>query len=96
MDVEDLFPFLNIAVGVTLATFHGAAGTGPSFKGIFGAEHEMASGEKVIVDENYIRESILDPQAKVRAGYRPVMPTYRGMLKDEEISWIAEFIKSLK
>ena len=37
------------------------------------------------MDENYLRESILEPQAKIRAGYKPVMPTYQGQLKDEEI-----------
>jgi cytochrome c oxidase subunit 2 len=74
----------------------GAAGTGPSFKGIFGAEHEMSDGSKVIVDENYIRESILDPQAKVRAGFKPVMPTYRDQLKEEEIRAIIAFLKTLK
>jgi cytochrome c oxidase subunit 2 len=74
----------------------GSAKTGPTFKGTYGTVQQMTSGEQVEIDENYIRESILDPQAKVRAGYRPVMPTYRGMLKDEEISAIIEFIKSLK
>mgnify|MGYP006179383949 CR=1 FL=1 len=48
------------------------------------------------IDENYIRESILEPQAKIRAGYKPAMPTYRGRLKDDEISAIIAFIKSLK
>ena len=48
------------------------------------------------MDENYIRESILEPQAKVRAGYKPVMPTYKGQLKDEEIAAIIAYIKSLK
>jgi cytochrome c oxidase subunit 2 len=74
----------------------GTARTGPTFKGIFGAEHEMTSGEKVTVDENYIQESIWDPQAKVRSGYKPVMPTYLGQLKEEEVRAIIAFIKTLK
>ena len=74
----------------------GSAKAGPTFQGIFGAEHRMASGEDIVVDENYIRESILQPQAKVRAGYRPVMPTYQGQLKDEEITALVQYIKSLK
>ncbi len=49
----------------------------------------------VTVDENYIRESILEPQAKVVAGFEPVMPTYQGRLKDEEIMAIIEYIKTL-
>ena len=74
----------------------GSAKAGPSFKGVFGTQQRMKSGEDVLVDENYIRKSILEPQAKVRAGYRPVMPTYKGQLKDEEISALVQFIKSVK
>lgn len=74
----------------------GTAKAGPSFYNVFGTEQRMVNGEEIVVDENYIRESILEPQAKVRAGYRPVMPTYKGQLKDEEISALVQFIKSLK
>ncbi len=74
----------------------GTAGTGPSFKGIFGHQTALEGGSSVMVDENYIRESILEPQAKVVQGYKPVMPTYKGILSDEEISDLIEFIKSLK
>jgi len=70
--------------------------TGPSFKGIFGEEQTMADGSKITVDENYIRESILEPQAKVVAGFQPVMPTYQGLLKDREIDALIAYIKSLK
>jgi cytochrome c oxidase subunit 2 len=45
--------------------------------------------------ENYIRESIVDPAAKVVAGFDPVMPTYKGRLKDSEITALIEFIKTL-
>ncbi len=77
-------------------TIDGGAKTGPTFKGSFGTEQTLANGDKITVDENYIRESIMDPLAKVRAGYKPVMPTYRDQLKDEEIDAIIAFIKSLK
>ena len=77
-------------------TNDGTAKTGPSFKGIYGQEHKMRDGSVVKVDENYIRESILDPQAKVRDGFQPVMPTFKGILKDEEINFLIEYIKSLK
>ena len=73
----------------------GSAMTGPSFKGVYGSLQAMADGESVTVDENYLRESILEPQAKVRAGYKPVMPTYQGQLKNEEIAALIAFIKSL-
>ncbi len=74
----------------------GTAKTGPSLKGIFGQQHQMRGGSSVQVDENYIRESIMDPQAKVRDGYRPVMPTFKGILSDEEIGYLIEYIKSGK
>jgi cytochrome c oxidase subunit 2 len=73
----------------------GTAKVGPTFDGIFGASHAMTDGASVAVDENYLRQSILEPTALVRAGYEPVMPTYQGRLKDEEIAAIIEFIKSL-
>ncbi len=74
----------------------GTAGTGPPLNGIFGATHDMADGSTVVVDDNYIRQSILEPQAKVRSGYKPVMSTYKGLLSDDEITALIEYIKTLK
>jgi cytochrome c oxidase subunit II len=74
----------------------GIAGTGPSLKGIYGKPVRLSDGRDVPVDDNYIRESILDPQAKIVAGFQPVMSTYKGQLSDAEITAIIEFIKSLK
>lgn len=69
---------------------------GPSFKGSWGEEHEMADGSKVKVDEAYVIESIKRPAAKVRAGFSPVMPSFDGQLSDKQINGVIEFIKSLK
>lgn len=69
---------------------------GPSFAKTFGTEQRLASGEAVKIDENYIRRSILEPLAQVRAGYQPVMPTYQGRLKDKEIEALIAYIKSLQ
>ncbi|TVS13834.1 MAG: cytochrome c oxidase subunit II [Planctomycetaceae bacterium] len=74
----------------------GSARSGPTFKGIFGAQHEMVDGSRILVDENYIRKSILEPMADIRAGYRPVMPTYAGQIREEEIDALIAFIKSLE
>ena len=73
----------------------GTTNTGPSWKAIFGETHQTSAGA-VKVDENYIRESILDPTAKVRAGFNPVMPTFKGQLKDEQIDGLITYIKCLK
>ena len=81
---------------ITCHSVDGKAGTGPSFKGIFGHPAELEGGGTVVVDENYIRESVLEPKAKVVKGYQPVMPTYQGLLKDKQIDALVEYIKSLQ
>jgi cytochrome c oxidase subunit 2 len=73
----------------------GSAGTGPTFRGLWGSEERLADGGSVVVDENYVRESIVAPLARVTAGYEPVMPTYQGRLSDEEIAAIIEYLKTL-
>lgn len=73
----------------------GSSGIGPSFKGIWGRTEQMKSGEQVVVDENYVRESVLEPQAKIVAGYDGVMPTYQGRLKEDEIRVLIAYLKSL-
>ncbi len=81
------------------ATCHSLDGTrlvGPTFKGIFGKTEAMADGSQVTVDENYIRESILEPQSKIVQGYAPAMPTFQGKLKDRELTALVEFIKSIQ
>ena len=69
---------------------------GPPLRNVFGKTHSLADGSTVVVDDNYIRESILEPQAKVRAGYPPVMSTYKGQLSDNEITALIEYIKTLE
>jgi cytochrome c oxidase subunit II len=76
-------------------TATGAASVGPSFKGVFGHEVVLSDRRRVPVDEDYLRESILEPTAKVVAGFDPVMPTYQGRIKDKEITAIIEYIKTL-
>ncbi len=73
----------------------GAASVGPTFKGVFGHDQALKGGGSALVDENYIRESILEPQAKIVAGFEPVMPTFKGQLTDREITAIIEYIKTL-
>lgn len=72
----------------------GSAKTGPTLLGVFGRTENLVDGGTVTVDENYIRESILEPNARVVAGFEPVMPTYQGRLKDAEILAIIEYLKA--
>src|SRR5262245_31402118 len=63
----------------------GGQGNGPPLTNVFGHEVALQSGEKVIADEAYIRESIVMPLAKVVAGYQPVMPPFQGMVTEEQL-----------
>ncbi|HMO52225.1 MAG TPA: cytochrome c oxidase subunit II [Kiritimatiellia bacterium] len=79
-----------------LACHNPASGAlGPNLAGVFGHEVELADGAKVIADENYLRESILNPQAKVVAGYAPIMPTFQGSVTEEQLGHLIAYIKSL-
>ncbi len=74
----------------------GTAGIGPSFKGIWDANRLFEDGTELRADENYIRDSILNPQEHIVTGYDPVMPTFQGRLKDREITALIEYMKTLK
>jgi cytochrome c oxidase subunit 2 len=71
------------------------SGRGPSLAGKYGSQEALASGGTVVVDDTYIRESILTPQAKLAAGYGPVMPTFQGLVNEEGLMSLIEYIKSL-
>ncbi len=73
-----------------------AQGRGPVLQNIFGKQVSLQSGETVIVDEAYIRESILSPSAKVTAGFQPIMPTFQGLVSEEGLLQLIEYVKSLK
>ena len=70
-------------------------GRGPSLKDIFGKPVELADGSKVIVDEVYVRESILTSQAKVVKGFQPLMPTFQGLISEEGLLALIEHVRSL-
>jgi len=73
-----------------------AQGRGPVLQNLFGKTVTLASGENVVVDEAYIRESILTPSQKVTAGFQPTMPTFQGLVSEEGILQLIEYVKSLK
>ena len=72
-----------------------AQGRGPVLQGLFGKTVTTQGGETVTVDESYIRESILHPSAKVAAGYQPIMPTFQGVVSEEQLLQLIEYVKSL-
>ena len=69
---------------------------GPSWLHDYGTKAKMSDGSTITVDENYIRESILSPQAKSRPGFPPSMPSFEGQLKDRDIQALIAYIKSLQ
>jgi cytochrome c oxidase subunit 2 len=88
--------FFNKRGCVQCHSIDGSVKTGPTFKGTFGTTQKLTDGTDVVIDENYVRESILNPMAKVCRGFRPVMPTFQGQLKDQDIGAIIAYLKSLK
>jgi cytochrome c oxidase subunit 2 len=72
-----------------------AQGRGPVLEGLFGKTVTLQSGETITVDEAYVRESILNPAAKVAAGFQPIMPTSQGLVTEEQLLELIEYVKSL-
>jgi cytochrome c553 len=83
---------------VTCHSTDGATKVGPTWRGIYGSEVTLADGTTVTVDDEFIRESIVDPNAKVVEGFpADVMPqSYRQNLSDEDIEAVIAYIKSLQ
>src|SRR5580658_1442610 len=71
------------------------SGRCPSLVGLYGKHVQLADGRVITADEAYIRESILQPNAKVVAGFQPLMPTFQGLVTEEGVVQLIEYIKSL-
>jgi cytochrome c oxidase subunit 2 len=63
--------------------------------GLFGRRVKLESGESVLADEAYIRESILNPHNQIVAGYRPIMPTYQGQISEDALHQIIVYLRTL-
>jgi cytochrome c oxidase subunit 2 len=70
-----------------------AQGRGPALAGAFGKPVSLEDGRTVTVDDNYVRESILDPGAKVVRGFKPVMPTFQGLITEEQLAALLAYVK---
>jgi cytochrome c oxidase subunit 2 len=64
--------------------------------GVFGKQTALQTGASVLVDEGYIRESITNPQAKLVAGFGPIMPTFQGQISEDQLVQLVAYIKSLQ
>ncbi len=77
-------------------TTDGSPKIGPTLKGVYGSRVTLSDGTIVTADDNYIRESVLDPNAKIVKGFPAIMPTFKGTLKDEDIAAVIAYMKRLK
>jgi cytochrome c oxidase subunit 2 len=77
------------------ANCHTPGGRCPILTGIYGTSRKLANGQTVLADDAYVRESILDPDAKVVGGFDPIMPTFRGQVSEEALLQLVTYIKSL-
>jgi cytochrome c oxidase subunit 2 len=73
-----------------------AGSVGPPLAGLVGKTVALQDGSTIVADEAYLRESIVEPQAKTVAGYAPVMPTFDTILTEQEILQLVDYIKSLE
>lgn len=75
---------------------NGEGGRGPTLAGLFGRDTRLTTGQTVRADEAYIRESIINPQAKLVEGFGPIMPTFQGQISEDQLVQLQAFIKSLQ
>jgi cytochrome c oxidase subunit 2 len=76
-------------------SLNGSQMIGPTFQGLYGSQRNFTDGTSAVADEDYIRESIYQPNAKIVVGYSPVMISYQGILNDQQVNALIEFIKEL-
>jgi cytochrome c oxidase subunit II len=70
-------------------------GRGPNLQGVFGKPVQLEDGRTVTADENYVRECILDPGARRVKGFQPIMPTFQGLVSEEQVNALVAYIKSI-
>ena len=70
-------------------------GRGPNLHGVFGKTVQLEDGRTVTADENYLRECILDPGTKRVKGFQPIMPTFQGLVSEEQVNALIAYIKSI-
>jgi cytochrome c oxidase subunit 2 len=78
---------------------HSVDGTpkvGPTLKGVFGRQVQLADGRTITADEEYLRESIVEPNEDLVKGFQPIMPPYQATLKDDDLAAVVAYLKSLK
>jgi cytochrome c oxidase subunit 2 len=73
----------------------GAGPRAPSLRGVYGSKVKLNDGQSVTADDGYLRESVLDPGAKIVAGYDNIMPTFQGVVSEDQLLQLLAYIKSI-
>ncbi len=73
-----------------------AAARGPNLAGVYGSKLTLNDGSKVLVNDAYLRDAILNPSQHVTAGFSPIMPTYQGQISEDGLIDLVEYIKGLQ
>src|ERR1700723_2695378 len=73
-----------------------AAARGPNLAGVYGSKLQLTNGSQVLVNDAYLRDSILNPSQHITAGYAPIMPTYQGQISEDGLIDLVEYIKSMQ
>ena len=74
----------------------GSLKLGPTIKNQYGQTIRHTDGSVVIIDDQYIRESLIDPLKYIAEGYTPIMPSYKPVLSEEDIENLISFMKAIK
>jgi cytochrome c oxidase subunit II len=80
----------------TCHSIDGSRGQGPSWKGIYGKMEKMSDGKSYLVDDAYLQESMMQPNAKIVNGFEAIMPSFQGLLHPQDIRGLIAYIKTLK
>jgi cytochrome c oxidase subunit II len=87
--------FTDLSCNTCHLDTEGVPGRGPALKGLYGKQVLLSNGQTVTMDDAYIRESVLNPQAKIVAGFQPIMPTFQGLVTEEQLLQLIAYVKSL-
>src|SRR5207302_8387426 len=86
---------LFMSLGCSTCHRFDVQGRGPNLIGIYGKPVQLEDGRTVVADEDYIRESIVNSQAKIVSGFKPIMPIFQGQISDEQLNALVAYVKSL-
>jgi len=93
--LQETGKLLFVSLGCESCHRSDVQGRGPNLVGIYNKPVLLEDGRTVIADENYVRESILNPTSKIVSGFRPIMPTFQGIVTEDQLNALVAYIKSL-